>query len=271
MRSVQSKTTSLLVKGISLFLSGVSVGWLIGLSVSPIIHVIIASLIALVVSITGALAGVNILKEDSAAEGEKSKPKTRVEVDPVPLMLMAIGIVAGSSFGVYARTNSWLGPNPSAFVEKWKDTELTKKEISRRLFDELYPPNVDLSSATSGGLPSPGAQSSAGPPANQNSNNSSSDTSGHTGVSASPSEKELGRSTGKTADSSDSVLTKSMVSALFSNLDADDCAQFRIARDEKLKDEMESGVGNNEQARQVIRQCPDIKCLRKLVEQICPR
>jgi hypothetical protein len=260
------------VKGICLFLSGVSVGWLIGLSVSPIIHVIIASLIALVVSITAALAGVNIPKEDSAGEGEKSKPKTRVEVNPVPLMFMVVGIVAGSSLGVYARTNGWLGPNPSSFVEKWKDTELTKKEISRRLFDELYPPNVDLNSATPGGSPSPGAQSSAGRPANQNSNNSSTDTSGHTvGDNASPSEKESGRSGGKSPDSSDSVLTKSMVSALFSNLDADDCAQFRIARDEKLKDEMESGVGSNEQARQVIRQCPDIKCLRKLVEKICPR
>ncbi|HKS29637.1 MAG TPA: hypothetical protein VJS44_17545 [Pyrinomonadaceae bacterium] len=277
----QGKTTPLVVKGLCLLLSGVGIGWLIGLSVSPVIHIIITSLIALAVSVTGTLAGINIDQKESAAEPD-DKPKRRVlvEVNPVPLMLVVIGLAIGSSIGVYARTNSWLGPDPNSFVEKWKDTELTKREIVRRLFDDLYPPRAgSTTSTTAGDSAAANAQSTgqaSGPGAStENSNSSTTKAAADAGASGaaqppkSAPEADAGKS--ETSANPDSAMTKSKVSALFSGVDANDCAEFRAARDESLRDVMDRGVGGNEEARKVIRQCPDIRCLRGLVTTICPR
>jgi hypothetical protein len=279
MKDPRNTSDSLLVRGICLLISGVGIGWLIGLSVSPIIHIIITSLIALVVSVTGALAGIKVDEKEDSADDGKSKRKVQVEVNPLPLMFMIIGLVIGSSLGVYARTNGWLGPDPNGFVEKWKDTELTKQEISRRLFDDLYPVRAGSTNpVNAGGSSIANVQSNEpaiGPGAStENIHGSTVTASGNAGVTgANPSpRKESGTSTGKSeaSASSDSALAKSKVSALF-NVDADDCADFRVARDEELRGVMNSGVGSNEKARRMIEQCPDIKCLRDIVKQICAK
>jgi hypothetical protein len=135
---------NLIFKGICLLLSGMGVGWLIGLSVSPVIHIVITSLIAFVVSITGALAGLKVTPDDEPpSESSSLKQKLQVEINPVPVMLIVIGIAFGASLGVYGRTNNWLGTNVNNFVAEWEKTRLGEQEISKRLFETLYPAKAE--------------------------------------------------------------------------------------------------------------------------------
>ncbi|HWS87219.1 MAG TPA: hypothetical protein VN282_09660 [Pyrinomonadaceae bacterium] len=131
---------------------GLALGWLVGLSVSPVIQTILTSLVAVVVSITSALAGLHAGgqadgEEGPAAAGEseprgaKSHKSLPVAFDPVPVALMVIGLACGASVGVYARTNDWLGARGKSFAEEWSETGLPPQEITRRVFDTLYPPS----------------------------------------------------------------------------------------------------------------------------------
>lgn len=130
-----------------------------GLSVSPVIQGILASLIAVVVSVSTALAGVhtadngvgeagNKRERDDLAEESRteSRGNTRRAIpallDPVPVMFMIVGLACGATVGVYGRSHNWLGAKSNILVEEWKDTGLSSKEITSRVFDSLYPPTT---------------------------------------------------------------------------------------------------------------------------------
>jgi len=127
-----------------LVISGLGVGWIVGLSISPVVHIVLGSILALVVSLASAIAGVEKLEE---AEEQASAGKTgpiaqkvaRVRLDPRPIALLVLGLAIGSSIGAYARTNDWLGENPRRVVDRWKGAGLDEAEIRMRLFNDLYP------------------------------------------------------------------------------------------------------------------------------------
>lgn len=131
-----------------LLISGVGVGWLIGLSVSPVLHIIVASVIALVMGIVGALAGLesnprsSAVGEDSQSGGISiSANKKPVRINPFPMTALIAGLVVGACFGVYTRTNELLGADPRRLAQRWNGVSgLDEASIKRRLFDQLYPP-----------------------------------------------------------------------------------------------------------------------------------
>lgn len=162
-----------LTNAVCLVLCGLGVGWLIGLSVSPVLHIIVTSIIAFVVSVVSALAGVRIgvqaepsgtdktthekmTSEDAALTGAaatSARTKVAEQVSIVPLTLLIVGLAMGSSFGVYARTNEWLSPNLARAVAKWGKTGLSEQAIYQRLFDQSYAApssNVKEEPATAG-------------------------------------------------------------------------------------------------------------------------
>lgn len=139
-----------------LVLSGVGIGWLMGLSMSPILHIVVAGILTAVASVVSALSGFGAPRSDatkapvesglkptdgpdlSAARNDQRRPATRI-VTVVPLASFVVGIVLGSSVGVYARSHDWLSPEPQAMVAKWRLTKLTDEQIANRLFDLTYP------------------------------------------------------------------------------------------------------------------------------------
>jgi hypothetical protein len=243
-----------MLKGLCLFLSGIGVGWLIGLSVSPIIYVVITSLIAFVVSVTSALAGVKLNQqdeEDQLSPSAKAKRKFKVEVDPFPMTVMIIGLAIGASLGVYARTNNWLGARPKSFVERWKGTELSEKEISRRLFDQLYPAPITPEPTT---VP-PNAQPSETPTVTPDMPN------------APDGKKSKAEREPVTANNSAAVLSGVLFSAT-----VDECASFRTATNDDLRNQLVHLSGSSSEAeniRQQARACSDVSCLKRIVQEIC--
>ena len=133
----KNKIGAIVWSSLCLFLSGVAIGWLTGLSVSPTIHLVITSILATVGGIVGALAGI----EHSASEETQGVIKKAPKITPVPMALLLIGLLPGSIMGLKARTNEWFGADPQQLINRWSITGISKEKIAQRLFDQLYPSN----------------------------------------------------------------------------------------------------------------------------------
>ncbi len=154
--------TNSIGKGASIVFIGAGVGVLMGLSVSPVVHIVITGLLTLIAAVVSALAGIEpsdkveqeAPKVDTAqtASGESSvsSPAPIVSVapdpkfafpniNPFPLFLLMVGLVAGALGGVWLRTNDILGSETGRRIAKWKATGLEEKEIAIRIFDQRYP------------------------------------------------------------------------------------------------------------------------------------
>ena len=148
--------------GVCLLLSGSAIGWLVGLSSSPVAHLLIASVLAAAGGVVGALAGFEheppgtesaSEEEEKPLLGEDQKPLKatassfshgrRSKVDPIWITLFLIGLIPGSVCGIEARSREWFGADPKDLSAKWSVTGLSDKQIARRLFDQLYPPSND--------------------------------------------------------------------------------------------------------------------------------
>jgi hypothetical protein len=152
----------------SLLLAGLALGWMTGLSVSPILPIIVTAFVSLVVAITAALAGMEIHdSEDSSAEPRRPPTARRklAHVSVLPVGLLAVSLAVGSVFGVYARTNEWFGIEPKRAAARWKDAGLDEKQVVQRLFDNIYAPASSKAGEDkkgAGSKESQGQESSAG-------------------------------------------------------------------------------------------------------------
>ena len=137
------------VHSLSLLLSGCGLGWIVGLSVSPVVGVVVAAVVGAAASLVSALAGLEPPGADNGAPaggGEEGGPVRRRRLpraNPVPLTLFILGLVLGSIFGIQARTHGWLAPDtPSteAEIKRWTDLGKDRALVVDRLFDTSYPP-----------------------------------------------------------------------------------------------------------------------------------
>ena len=129
---------------ISMLIIGTGIGWLTGLSVSPVISAVITGIIGLSLTLVSVLSGL----KQAAPSAEPQLPpqlKSNWNLNPVPIALLIIGIVIGTSLGITARTHNLLGNqaaelNVSAEIQKWQELGLEPKELAQRFFDLKYPP-----------------------------------------------------------------------------------------------------------------------------------
>ena len=146
-------TTSLAIRrGASIAICGASVGWLIGNSLSPVLHIIVAGVLTTVMTLVGVLAGLQpldagpevTLPTDSTSEAPPKSTRhgklRRPDLDPFPLAIFLLALVFGATIGTLARTHEWLGASPESVISKWRATKLSESEIATRVFDQLYPP-----------------------------------------------------------------------------------------------------------------------------------
>ena len=154
--------------GFGLVVIGLGVGWLAGLSVSPVASVVITSALGAAAAIVGALAGVARADHGSHDKPGGAPAQRKVlgnwtesgAVRPIaswPLAVLVVGLVLGSGMGVWARTHNWLGQNPSVRawsalgvdpgalegeIRWWAErgvTGLSEDDVTLRLFNLRYP------------------------------------------------------------------------------------------------------------------------------------
>ena len=166
---------------LALLLAGLGIGWLAGLSVSPVISVVITSVVGATAAVVGALGGA------SNEKGQTTTSSFAVKVSAWPLVWLVAGLVIGSSLGVIARTHNFLllGQNPSlriwsnyglvpnenaaikrglenainAEIDFWEGLGLEKTQVAQRFFELRYPvagPSNQLETEAGGDPGTPG-------------------------------------------------------------------------------------------------------------------
>jgi hypothetical protein len=133
-------------QAVYLILCGLGVGWLIGMSVSPVLGTVVGGILATLLAIVSALVGVDLPglepKAESARTGEgsviPSLHRVRTQTNVLPLTCVILSIVAGALVGVYGRTNQWLAADPQAFILKWQSAGLTHEQALQLLVQSSY-------------------------------------------------------------------------------------------------------------------------------------
>lgn len=98
-----------------MLLVGIGLGWMIGMSVSPVIGTVVGSLLALLISIVSLLAGLPARNgEQNRGDQEQKKWLESIQgrISVLPLVLLILGMVGGEIIGVYCRTHQILSPAP---------------------------------------------------------------------------------------------------------------------------------------------------------------
>jgi hypothetical protein len=94
---------------IALVVIGLGIGWLAGLSVSPVVSIVISSVLGTVAAVVAMLSGL----EPTSTDGEKTATVRQflgLQPKPWPIMWLVIGIAVGSMFGIRAQLPLvWLG------------------------------------------------------------------------------------------------------------------------------------------------------------------
>lgn len=89
-----------------MFVCGISLGWLVGLSVSPVIQTVMSSLLGLVAGPAGLLVG---LPTKQFSPTHPAESRLHGPLTATPLAMLLLGIAVASSWGIYCRTHNWLG------------------------------------------------------------------------------------------------------------------------------------------------------------------
>ena len=102
------------------------IGWLVGLSASPVLQFVLGIILPLLVTIAGTAAGVIDIRGK------------RLEFNPTVVMCFVFGIAMGAPAGIFARTNEVFGLNPNFLSQRWAGPELTPNQIKADIFQSLY-------------------------------------------------------------------------------------------------------------------------------------
>jgi hypothetical protein len=149
MQKAKSWQTTLLAY-LSLVITGFGIGWLVGLSVSPVVSVVITSVTGSAAAVIAAMSGIEG-KEDKPEDADKVQTSEfKWNVTPFPIAMLVIGLIVGSTFGILARNHNWMGSGLSSELERWTNAGLDEKEVIRRLFDSEYPSTNSTESVPKG-------------------------------------------------------------------------------------------------------------------------
>ncbi len=97
-------------RAVGIAISGGCVGFLTGLSVSPVAGVVLTSVVAVVVALVSTLAGLSgSSPSPNHEEPNSARHETRGAVSALPVTALLLGIVAGVIPGIWTRTHNWLG------------------------------------------------------------------------------------------------------------------------------------------------------------------
>src|SRR3954471_422925 len=91
---------------IAVVVIGVSLGWLSGLSTSPLLSVAMPVLLTLIAS---ALAAVRLIRKPAA------DAPTAISV--YTIAVFAVGLAGGATLGTAARLGDWFAPDPARAIE----------------------------------------------------------------------------------------------------------------------------------------------------------
>ena len=165
------------LRTISLLIIGLGVGWLAGLSVSPVATILISGLLGVAIAIVGIISISLTYRDDQDKTIRSVGFKAAEKISIGSLALIVFGIALGVSIGIWVRTHNVLGvisveKQDNSFTKlqeeltqlkeqegtgeqkgKWKDLDIPLSDIAQRIIDKHYPKGdaVNKSAATNSG------------------------------------------------------------------------------------------------------------------------
>ncbi|MFN8494790.1 MAG: hypothetical protein U0350_44720 [Caldilineaceae bacterium] len=126
-----------------LLLTGIGIGWLLGLAVSPVVSIVITTITGAAAAVVAALSGLEDKANRPDEANKASIGSVRWNINPLPLAMLVLGLLAGSVLGIAARNYSWLGSEATGEVTQWTQAGLTgpgwtRADIARKLFESRY-------------------------------------------------------------------------------------------------------------------------------------
>ncbi|MEZ4618057.1 MAG: hypothetical protein R2867_21450 [Caldilineaceae bacterium] len=121
---------------------GFGIGWLVGLSVSPVTNIVVSSLTSLVAAIALVRSGKK-QPESSANTGGTEPVNTAHQPNAWPIATLVIGIFIGSTIGLLVRTHNLLSPSgplpPQTLslqeeIQQWVDLGMEQDEVVQGYF-----------------------------------------------------------------------------------------------------------------------------------------
>jgi hypothetical protein len=99
-----------------MFIAGASLGWLVGLSASPVIQGIITALTGIIVALGGLYSG-------------STTPPAGIQLSPSFLAMLLVGVALGTSSGLYCRTHNTLGADAKSVMLQMQELGIPQDEI----------------------------------------------------------------------------------------------------------------------------------------------
>jgi hypothetical protein len=145
---------------LSLLIIGFGIGWLAGISISPVASIIISALLGIAISIVGITSLYLKFPKDGGDSRKIIGIESAEEIKIRKFALLVVGIVAGVNIGILMRVHETLGveKRDESFVNMQKDlnelrswfseTEkadnnakisLSEEQIAQRILDKYYP------------------------------------------------------------------------------------------------------------------------------------
>ncbi len=106
---------------------GLAMGWLLGLSVSPLVHIVVSGFLSV---IGGLLASWYAVTSGDIGESRHWLWASRPRGAAVwAVCALLCGSAIGAPAGIYARENALFGVDPSQMFAKWKDYGLKQHDV----------------------------------------------------------------------------------------------------------------------------------------------
>lgn len=134
-----------------LLIIGFGIGYLAGLSLSPVATILISGLLGVAIAIVGITSIFLVYRNDEGKVIPRVGLNAAETISKGQLALIVVGISAGVSFGIYARTHHFLGSDVSGLRQelnelqsrcddkKWNELGINKKVLAQRIIDKHYP------------------------------------------------------------------------------------------------------------------------------------
>lgn len=107
---------------VNLTLIGISIGWMIGLSQSPIISGVVSTILAFIISILIAVSGLDYSKN------ENRNLISKVNISLFPIAIFCFFLSISGTMGIYVRTHNYLG------INNFQTQDTIKSETNLKIF-----------------------------------------------------------------------------------------------------------------------------------------
>lgn len=136
---------SALKGGVIFAVTGVAIGWLAGMSVSPVLGIVLTSIMATLAAVFAALPTAKSVFSKAEARDETHSATADA---PALLCALVVGMSAGSGAGIWARTHFWFAPSDIEVIEHWKSLGLDGNMVAQRLFETRLPTDAVSANAS---------------------------------------------------------------------------------------------------------------------------